>query len=385
MNAAHRTRLVLLMILLALPACQGMPPTPQPTPQPAPQFTAAPSATPTLPAVSPTPVIAGLPLQPSQPLPSAPAPTRASAPIQFTFPTPAPISASRWRPPLYEVPWALGPDDHFYFTRPIAADEVNWPEWDYRYGNLAEGKDLSHSGIDIAANKGIPVIAAGPGVIGWTGYGLLNRNDDINDPYGLAVVVEHDFGYNGHRLSTVYGHLDRIDVVLGQRVTAGQQLGVVGTTGNSTGPHLHFEVRMQFGDYAATRNPELWLSPPQGWGVVVARIMREDTTPLYKLPVFVRSIATNQVWEIHTYGPNNIHYDDYYHENLVLSDLPAGEYEITFDLKNGEKEETKKLRLAIRPGGISYFVYRDGRGFSTALPAPTPAPTEWLITPVPKR
>jgi murein DD-endopeptidase MepM/ murein hydrolase activator NlpD len=315
------------------------------------------------------------------------APGRGSEPLRFTFPTPAPIPVSRWRPPLYDVPWALGPNDHFYLTRPIAADEVNWPEWDYRYGGVIEGKELGHSGIDIAANRYTPIIAAGPGVVGWAGYGLMNRDDDINDPYGLAVLIEHDFGYNGHRVSTVYGHMERIDVTVGQRVVAGQQLGLVGITGNSTGPHLHFETRLQFDNYAATRNSELWLSPPQGWGVLVARLMRENSTPLYMLPVFVQSKATAQVWEVHTYGPTNIHYDDYYRENLVLSDLPAGEYEVSFtlkkeEIKNGkkeEKEEIKTLTVTIRPGGITYFIYYEDKGFSMNLPAPTPV---WAVTPV---
>jgi hypothetical protein len=339
----------------------------------------------TTPAVEPSPTAVILPVvaepdpdQSQDPQLPEVAPVRSGDPMQFTFPTPAPIPASRWRPPLYDVPWALGPNDHFFLTRPINADEVNWPEWDYRYGAVAEGKKLAHSGIDIAANRNTPVVAAGPGVVTWAGYGLINRREEnIEDPYGLAVQVEHDFGFDGHRVVTVYGHLARVDVVKGQHVASGQQLGIVGTTGNSTGPHLHFEVRLLYGDYGATRNPELWLSPPQGWGVLVARLMREDTTPLYQKAVFVRSKATNHIWEVRTYGPNNIYFDDYYRENLVLSDLPAGDYEVSFVYN----EELKKADVSIRPGGITYFMYREGRGFSNDLPGTTPAPTDWLVTP----
>ena len=57
-------------------------------------------------------------------------------PLRFTFPTPGPAPKFSLRPALYEVPWALGPYDHFYFSRPIAADEVNWPLADYRYGGI---------------------------------------------------------------------------------------------------------------------------------------------------------------------------------------------------------------------------------------------------------
>jgi murein DD-endopeptidase MepM/ murein hydrolase activator NlpD len=371
-----RPRLLrLTLLLLALVACQ---PAPALTPDAVP--TAAPGVQPSGTLLVPSPVVREVALPTphlSSTLPPTVAPLRTGDALRFTFPSPPPVPASRWRPPLYEVPWALGPYDHFFLTRPISADEVNWPEWDYRYGAVAEDKKLAHSGIDIAANRNTPVIAAGPGIVAWAGYGLENYNDDPNDPYGLAVLIEHDFGYGGHTVSTVYGHLDRIDVALGQRVVAGQQLGIVGTTGNSTGPHLHFEVRLQYGDYGATRNPELWLSPPQGWGVLVARLTREDTTPLYQTAVHVRSKATGQTWEVRTYGPNNIYFDDYYRENLVLSDLPAGDYQVSFDYE----EDTKNLDVTIHPGGITYFTYRDKRGFSTALPALTPPPTNWLVTP----
>ncbi len=370
---------MMVLLIWMLSACQSaltLTPTPTSLPENPPENGLSPTAV-ILPDLS-QPEQNGLQGDPTPQTPAV-APVRSADPLRFTFPTPAPIPASRWRPPLYDVPWALGPNDHFFLTRPINADEVNWPEWDYRYGAVAEGKELAHSGIDIAANRNSPVVAAAGGIVAWAGFGLINRNEiETSDPYGLAVLVEHDYGYNGHRVSTVYGHLERVDVVKGQRVATGDQLGIVGTTGNSTGPHLHFEVRLQFGDYGATRNPELWLSPPQGWGVLVARLMREDTTPLYQKAVFVRSKTTNQIWEVRTYGPNNIHYDDYYRENLVLSDLPAGDYEVSFEYN----EELKKADISIRPGGITYFMYREGRGFSNDLPGTTPVPTDWLVTPL---
>ena len=109
-------------------------------------------------------------------------------------------------------------------------------------GGLAEGKKLAHSGVDIAAPRNTPVLATAPGRVVWVGYGLSTGQYDPDDPYGLAVAIDHDFGFGGYRLSTVSAHLDRIDVSIGQRVESGTQLGVVGTTGNTTGPHLHFEI-----------------------------------------------------------------------------------------------------------------------------------------------
>ncbi len=90
-----------------------------------------------------------------------------------------------------------------------------------------------HSGVDLGGQKGELVFAASPGVVmeaGWSGA------------YGRRVVIQHAEG-----LATVYAHLDGLLVVEGVRVELGSPLGFLGSSGRSTGPHLHFEVR-QFGE-----------------------------------------------------------------------------------------------------------------------------------------
>ncbi len=85
-----------------------------------------------------------------------------------------------------------------------------------------------HSGIDIAAPQGSKVLATADGVVEFAGwYG----------DYGKTVIIRHPSGY-----LTLYGHLSQIDVKEGQRVKAGDVVGRVGSTGRSTGPHLHYEV-----------------------------------------------------------------------------------------------------------------------------------------------
>jgi murein DD-endopeptidase MepM/ murein hydrolase activator NlpD len=87
-----------------------------------------------------------------------------------------------------------------------------------------------HSGIDVAAPTGTPIYSCWPGrvlVAGWQGG------------YGNTVVVDHGGGR-----ATLYGHQSAIAVSVGQTVGAGELVGYVGSTGNSTGPHLHFEVRI---------------------------------------------------------------------------------------------------------------------------------------------
>ena len=87
-----------------------------------------------------------------------------------------------------------------------------------------------HSGQDIEAAWGAPVVAGASGKVSFVGW---------QNGYGQLVVVDHGGG-----LTTRYGHLSQIDVELGQTVNRAQLLGKVGSTGRSTGPHLHYEVRI---------------------------------------------------------------------------------------------------------------------------------------------
>jgi murein DD-endopeptidase MepM/ murein hydrolase activator NlpD len=88
-----------------------------------------------------------------------------------------------------------------------------------------------HTGVDLAAAKDTPVVAAASGVIAVVG----------SDPwgYGNYVVIAHGGG-----MTTLYGHLDMALVQPGQQVGAGTLIGLLGSTGNSTGPHVHFELRL---------------------------------------------------------------------------------------------------------------------------------------------
>jgi hypothetical protein len=299
-------------------------------------------------------------------------------PLQMVLPTPGAEPVSAWRPPLYPVPWAISPNDHFYFTRPIAADVVNWPLEDYRYGGIFAGTNMVHTGIDIPAKYGTPVIAAGSGMVVWAGWGLYSgAAQNKKDPYGQAVVIRHDFGYNGLTLYSVYAHLSEIDVSRGQWVKDGEQVGLVGTTGFTTGPHLHFEIRIGENDYFTTRNPELWLAPPQGWGILVGRVMNSGGLTLKNQLVVVESLENGQRWRIRTYGPEAVHSDEYYRENLVLSDLPAGRYLIYLPTYSSWLQ----YEVEIHPGEITYFTMKGYHGFTNKIP---PMPGMESLTPTPK-
>lgn len=87
-----------------------------------------------------------------------------------------------------------------------------------------------HNGIDIAAAKGTPVLATAGGVVKYTGY---------QAKLGNTVIIDH-----GNGIRTYYGHLSKIKVRKGQRISRYDLVGLVGSSGYSTGPHLHYEIRI---------------------------------------------------------------------------------------------------------------------------------------------
>jgi murein DD-endopeptidase MepM/ murein hydrolase activator NlpD len=291
------------------------------------------------------------------------------APFRFFLPTPGAEPVSGWRPPLYPVPWAVSPYDHFYFARPIAADNVNWPLAEYRYGGVFFAPNIVHTGVDIDADEGTQILAAGPGTVVSADWGLYTEAPgNITDPYGQAVVVRHDFGYKDQALFTVYAHMSTIIAVVGQHVETGDVLGLVGDTGATTGPHLHFEVRLGANTFYNTSNPELWMAPPQGWGVLVGRLTDEEGKLLHQFPVEVRPMPSEvPLRKVLTYAEGPVNSDEYYQENLALSDLPAGLYKIAFKYKDKDLQ----FWADIYPGQVTYFTFTDEDGFQV-IPPPVP-------------
>ena len=92
------------------------------------------------------------------------------------------------------------------------------------------GRHALHRGLDISARRGTPVIAPADGVVVFTG---------VSGGLGKTIRIAHGLGY-----TTVYGHLDRIDVEPGEEVRRGAKIGALGNSGRSTGPHLHYEVHV---------------------------------------------------------------------------------------------------------------------------------------------
>ena len=99
-----------------------------------------------------------------------------------------------------------------------------------RFGAVESIRDHTHKGIDIAATRGTPILATASGTVTFAGW---------SSGYGYLVKIGH-----GNGVETYYGHCSKLYVSAGDTVEAGEQIAAVGSTGNSTGNHLHFEIRL---------------------------------------------------------------------------------------------------------------------------------------------
>jgi murein DD-endopeptidase MepM/ murein hydrolase activator NlpD len=137
-----------------------------------------------------------------------------------------------------------------------AASPTGWPVqggWvSSGFGMRADpftGQTSYHDGVDIASGMGAPIKALSRGVITYVGQ------KQGRDGYGLVVEINHSNGF-----TTRYAHLRQVLVKVGERVEKGQAVALVGSSGRSTGPHLHFEVLRD----GRTVNPRPFLRTPQG-------------------------------------------------------------------------------------------------------------------------
>jgi murein DD-endopeptidase MepM/ murein hydrolase activator NlpD len=112
------------------------------------------------------------------------------------------------------------------------AAQLAWPTQGWVSSPFGPRGNWFHAGLDIAAAAGASVVAAAPGRVTFAGFHAGG--------YGNLVVVAH-----GNGLRTLYGHLSSVSATVGLRVPAGAVLGLVGSTGHATGPHLHFEARLR--------------------------------------------------------------------------------------------------------------------------------------------
>lgn len=126
----------------------------------------------------------------------------------------------------------------------VNSDDFGWRTDPYT------GKPAFHAGTDLAAAEGTSIFALADGVVSYAG---------LSGSYGGLIIIEHTIG--GQRIASAYAHMwqNGIYVTAGDRVLAGQHIGDVGSSGKSTGAHLHFEIRPG-GTTSAAIDAEVWLA-----------------------------------------------------------------------------------------------------------------------------
>ena len=136
--------------------------------------------------------------------------------------------AKPWSPPLAQETMTQAST---YLAQ--GSGEYIWPTT----GKISQGYHWYHKAIDIADSSGPAVVASRGGVVVDAGWTAPSRG------YGIYVFIDH-----GDGVQTIYAHLSSVAVSSGQQVLRGQVLGRMGSTGRSTGTHLHFEIRTPSGN-----------------------------------------------------------------------------------------------------------------------------------------
>ncbi len=260
-----------------------------------------------------------------------------AATATFIPPSPIPVATKTLCDPL-AVDYCIT-DGHFVLQRPIAPSENNSVDTTYRYASTANGAREPHHGVEFLNKFGTPVQAAADGVIVFAGPDVEAVYSPWENFYGNVVVIKHD-----NALFTLYAHLSKIDVQVGDAVQAGEQIGEVGQSGVATGSHLHFEVRLGDAEnYFSTQNPELWLASERDernlqYGTLMISIV--DAASQYQF-----AELTIARYPGFSDKPEKTLYLDTYAkelangaENAVMSGLKAGRYRIALKL-NGQLYE----------------------------------------------
>jgi murein DD-endopeptidase MepM/ murein hydrolase activator NlpD len=232
-----------------------------------------------------------------------------------------------WNPPPLEVPIARQRFDHYWMIRPVAPNNSNYGLSYYPFGSDGPGDNLRiHHGTDLANPIGVEVFTAADGTVIWADKGHFNEYESIT-AYGNTVVIQHDFGFEGETIYSLYAHLSAIIVTPGQYVHSGDVIGLIGATGQVSGPHVHFEVRIGRNSYYSVYNPDLWIAPYAGTGVIAGRVALENGEPAYDGDVTLINLSTGRiVRQTTTYAGFGVNGDMNWNENFVIPDVPSGHY-----------------------------------------------------------
>jgi murein DD-endopeptidase MepM/ murein hydrolase activator NlpD len=220
----------------------------------------------------------------------------------------------------------------FLLHRPIAQPWNDIIDRGYAYGSTARGARDPHHGVEFDNPSGTPVLAAADGKVFFAGDDSQTRIGPRLNFYGNLVILEHHLGTVD--IYTLYAHLSKINIHQGWTVLEGEEIAEVGATGAAIGSHLHFEVRLDPVDYGTTLNPELWLLPIDGTGVLAMRFIDKNNEYLSTEPniqYYPDPAGTFiEAWQPGAYAPDM---GEETWENSLVGNLPAGRFRISYTWK----------------------------------------------------
>jgi hypothetical protein len=259
---------------------------------------------------------------------------KTAPPDIFTAPTSTPAKPTACPPNLCIYA------GQFQIERPISPPGRDTVDGSYRFGSTQAGKRDLHHGVEFLNSLGTQVLAAADGLVVVAGDDRKMLYGPYYNFYGNLVVLEHQLVGVSETVYTLYAHLSEVLVEEGQRVQAGEQIGLVGMSGVATGSHLHFEVRLGENNYRAVRNPELWLKPPMDedgtmQGTLAGQIIAPPSINL-KIPNIVverlsgpQGEVISQIY-ISTYDERTLKGLPPWEESFAIGELSPGWYQVSF-------------------------------------------------------
>ncbi len=228
----------------------------------------------------------------------------------------------------------VGPSErsHFRFQRPVLPTDNPHLDQTYTYGSTMGGNFQQHQGVEFNVPEGTLIHAIGNGQVAFAGEAEAGA---------LTVVIRHDDPIDGELVWSTYFHNSELLVESGQRVTAGQPIARAGNTGRATNDHLHLEIHTTPADADVdvvvspeeryppfTRNPQLWLEPLPGTGVIAGRVFNAAGEPVPGARVYgVRKPEpTETPFSFAETYEDRANPDPVFQEHFAIGDVPAGEY-----------------------------------------------------------